>query len=126
MLSYVNIFSKDIVKLSGFYRDVFGFEEILEIRSPIFVGLRTGQSCLGFNAQDAYDLLKLSDYANPTGVKFLLNFDVDSSSEVDRMTPLAVSYGARLIKEPYQTYYNWYQSVLFDPEDNVFRINKML
>ena len=42
------------------------------------------------------------------------------------MTPLAVSYGARLIKEPYQTYYNWYQSVLFDPEDNVFRINKML
>ena len=47
MLSYVNIFSKDIVKLSGFYRDVFGFEEILEIRSPIFVGLRTGQSCLG-------------------------------------------------------------------------------
>ena len=38
MLSYVNIFSKDIVKLSDFYRDVFGFEEIAEIRSPIFVG----------------------------------------------------------------------------------------
>ena len=42
MLSYVNIFAKDIVELSGFYRDVFGFEEIPEIRSPIFVGLRTG------------------------------------------------------------------------------------
>ena len=28
------------------------------------------------------------------------------------MTPLAVSRGARLIKEPYKTYYNWYQSVL--------------
>jgi predicted lactoylglutathione lyase len=126
MLSYVNIFAKDIVKLSGFYRDVFGFEEIPEIRSPIFVGLRTGQSCLGFNAQDAYDLLKLSDYSKPTGVKFLLNFDVDSSAEVDRMTPFAISRGARLIKEPYQTYYNWYQSVLLDPEENVFRINKML
>jgi predicted lactoylglutathione lyase len=126
MLSYVNIFAKDIVKLSGFYRDVFGFEEIPEIRSPIFVGLRTGQSCLGFNAQEAYDLLQLSDYSNPTGVKFLLNFDVDSSAEVDRMTPLAVSCGGRLIKEPYQTYYNWYQSVLLDPEENVFRINKML
>ncbi len=126
MLSYVNIFAKDIVKLSGFYRDVFGFDEIPEIRSPIFVGLRTGQSCLGFNAQDAYDLLKLSDYSSPTGVKFLLNFDVDSSAEVDRMTPFAVNLGARLIKEPYQTYYNWYQSVLLDPEGNVFRINKML
>ena len=77
-LSYVNIFARDIVALSGFYRELFGFEEIQEIRSPIFVGLKTGQSCLGFNAQDAYDLLKLSDYANPTGAKFLLNIDVDS------------------------------------------------
>jgi uncharacterized glyoxalase superfamily protein PhnB len=126
MLSYVNIFAKDIVKLSNFYRTVFGFEEIPEIRSPIFVGLRTGQSCLGFNAQEAYDLLKLSDYANPTGVKFLLNFDVESEAEVDRKTPLAVSHGATLVKEPYKTYYNWYQSVLLDPEGNVFRINKML
>jgi predicted enzyme related to lactoylglutathione lyase len=126
MLSYVNIFAKDIEKLSSFYRTVFGFAEIPEIRSPIFVGLRTGQSCLGFNAQEAYGLLKLSDYANPTGAKFLLNFDVESSTEVDRMTPLAVGHGAKLIKEPYKTYYNWYQSVLLDPEDNVFRINKML
>ena len=126
MLSYVNIFAKDIVKLSGFYREVFGLEEIPEIRSPIFVGLRTGKSCIGFNAQDAYDLLLLSDYANPTGVKFLLNFDVDLPAEVDRMTPLAVERGARLVKKPYKTYYNWYQSVLFDPEDNVFRINAVL
>ena len=126
MLSYVNIFSKDVVKLSGFYRDVFGFEEIEEIRSPIFVGLRTGQSNLGFNAQDAYDLLQLSEFKNPTGVNFLLNFDVESVEDVDRMTPLAVELGARLIKPPYKTYYNWYQSVLLDPEENVFRMNKML
>ncbi|MQT14923.1 VOC family protein [Segnochrobactrum spirostomi] len=125
-LSYVNIFTKDIEALSGFYRDLFGFEEIPEIRSPIFVGLKTGQSCLGFNAQEAYDLLKLSDYAQPTGVKFLLNIDVDSAEDVDRLTPLAVAKGAKLIKAPYKTYYNWYQSVLLDPEENVFRINKML
>jgi hypothetical protein len=47
MLSYVNVFSKDIVKLSGSYREVFGFEEIAEIRSPIFVGLRAGPCCIG-------------------------------------------------------------------------------
>lgn len=126
VLSYVNVFAKDIVKLSGFYCDVFGFEEIEEIRSPIFVGLRTGRSNLGFNAQDAYGLLNLAEYSNPTGIKFLLNIDVDSADDVDRLTPLAVGHGARLIKEPYRTYYNWYQSVLFDPEENVFRINKML
>lgn len=126
MLSYVNVFAKDVVKLSGFYRGVFDFEEIVEIRSPIFVGLRTGQSNIGFNAHEAYDLLKLSEYASPTGVKFLLNFDVDSMEDVDRFTTKAVGEGARLIKEPYRTYYNWYQSVLLDPEENVFRINKVM
>ena len=37
-----------------------------------------------------------------------------------------VEAGATLIKAPYVTYYNWYQSVLLDPEGNVFRINFML
>ncbi len=111
-LSYVNIFTKDIEALSGFYRDVFGFKEIESIRSPIFRGLDTGQSCLGFNSLDAYDLLKLSAYSETTGVKFLLNIDVDSMEEVDGSVPKAVERGATLIKSPYKTYYNWYQAVL--------------
>ncbi len=125
-LSYVNIFARDIVALSGFYRELFGFVEIPAIRSPIFVGLDTGKSCLGFNAPDAYGLLKLDDYANPTGVKFLLNIDVDGRDDVDRMVPIALEAGATLIKSPYVTYYNWYQAVLLDPEQNVFRINHMM
>jgi hypothetical protein len=68
----------------------FRFRRVAEIRSPIFVGLRTGQSNIGFNAHDAYNLLKLSEYASPTGVKFLLNFDVDSTGDVDRFTKKAV------------------------------------
>lgn len=125
-LSYVNIFTQDIEALSRFYIDVFGFKEIESIRSPIFRGLNTGQSCLGFNALDAYDLLKLSEYSFTKGVKFLLNIDVDTVEEVDAFVPKAVARGATLIKPPYKTYYNWYQAVLLDPEGNVFRINKML
>jgi predicted lactoylglutathione lyase len=125
-LSYVNIFAKDIEALSGFYMKVFGFTDIPAIRSPIFVGLDTGKSCLGFNAPDAYGLLKLDDYANPTGVKFLLNIDVGGRDDVDRMVPIALEAGATLIKSPYVTYYNWYQAVLLDPEQNVFRINHMM
>lgn len=125
-LSYVNVFARDIEALSRFYIDLFGFKEIPEIRSPIFRGVATGKSCLGFNALDAYGLLKLDAYADTKGVKFLLNFDVDSAEEVDRLAPTAVAKGATLIKEPYKTYYNWYQAVLLDPEGNVFRINKML
>ena len=60
-LSYVNIFAKDIEALSGFYVKVFGFTDIPAIRSPIFVVLDTGKSCLGFNALDAYGLPKLDE-----------------------------------------------------------------
>jgi hypothetical protein len=125
-LSYVNVFTRDVVALSGFYQQVFGFAEIEAIRSPIFRGLDTGKSSLGFNALDAYELLHLSDYADTHGVKFLLNIDVDSQADVERLVPHAVEAGATLIKAPYLTYYNWYQAVLLDPEGNVFRINYML
>jgi len=125
-LSYVNVFARDVVALSGFYMKVFGFTEIEAIRSPIFRGLDTGKSSLGFNALDAYELLHLSEYSDTRGVKFLLNIDVDGKDDVDRMVPVAVASGATLIKPPYETYYHWYQAVLLDPEQNVFRINYMM
>ena len=125
-LSYVNVFARDVVALSGFYSEVFGSPEIEAIRSPIFRGIDAGGTAIGFNALDAYELLKLQDFAETKGVKFLLNIDVDTVDEVDAMVPKAVEKGATLIKAPYRTYYDWYQAVLLDPEGNVFRINKML
>lgn len=124
-LSYVNVFANDIQALSGFYAQLFGFEEIEAIRSPIFRGLDTGKSCIGFNAPEAYELLGLEQFAGSTGGKFLLNIDVANRAEVDRLVPLAVASGATLVKAPYQTYYHWYQAVLLDPEHNIFRINFM-
>ena len=125
-LSYVNVFARDIEALSGFYQRVFDFPEVEAIRSPIFVGLDAGTCCIGFNAPDAYELLHLAEYSDTAGCKFLLNIDVDSPAEVDRMVPIAVEAGATLIKPPYTTYYNWYQAVLMDPEGNVCRINHMM
>ncbi|TLX57294.1 glyoxalase [Stutzerimonas nosocomialis] len=125
-LSYVNVFARDIEALSGFYRELFGFRNIPEIASPIFRGLDTGKSCIGFNALEAYDLLHLEEYADTRGCKFLLNIDVEAQEEVDRLVPIARDLGATLIKAPYRTYYDWYQAVLLDPEKNVFRINYKL
>jgi predicted enzyme related to lactoylglutathione lyase len=125
-LSYVNVFARDVVALSGFYRHVFGFPEIEAIRSPIFRGIDTGRSCIGFNAPEAYELLHLAEHAGSTGVRFLLNIDVDSQDDVDRLVPVALQAGATLVKPPYKTYYDWYQAVLLDPEQNVFRINYMM
>ena len=125
-MPYVNIFTEDIKMLSKFYIDVFDFEEDVALRSPIFRGIRTSKSYFGFNAPEAYRLLNLSDKANTKGVKFFLNFDARSMKEVDRLVALAVKRGAKIVKDPYRTYYNWYQAVLTDPEGNLFRINKRL
>ncbi|MBI6858097.1 glyoxalase, partial [Pseudomonas syringae] len=78
------------------------------------------------NALDAYELLGLDEFTDSTGCRFLLNIDVEEQSDVDRLVPQAVALGARLVKEPYLTYYHWYQAVLLDPEGNIFRINFML
>lgn len=125
-LSYVNIFCRDVVKLSAFYIKTFGFKEIKEIRSPIFRGVDTGKSAIGFNALAVYELLEIKKYSKTTGAKFLLNFDARSMAEVDKLSQKASKYGANIIKMPYRTYYHWYQSVLVDPEKNIFRINKIL
>lgn len=125
-LSYVNVFVRDLQALPDFYRDVFGFTEIDAIRSPIFRALDTGKSNIGFNAHDAYKMLLLDEYSDTKGVKFMLNFEVDSAGEVDRLIPVAVSKGATLVQAAHKTYYNWYQAVFFDPEGNVFRINHTL
>jgi predicted enzyme related to lactoylglutathione lyase len=122
-LGYIDIFSHDVVKLATFYAEVFGLEELVTSRSPIFRGLKTNKANIGFNAHDAYELLNLQKATAERGIKAFTTFDVDSVSEVDRLTPIAVEKGATLLKAPFTTYYGWYQSVLLDPEGNAFRIN---
>lgn len=85
-LGYLNIFANDIVKLAGFYADLFGLEELVASRSPIFRGLKTKKANIGFNAHDAYALLNLQKPSDGTGTRFM-TFDVDSVEEVDRLPP---------------------------------------
>jgi predicted enzyme related to lactoylglutathione lyase len=122
-LGYLNIFADDIAKLASFYADVFGLEELVVSRTPIFRGLKTKKANIGFNAHEAYKLLNLQKSTDGSGIKSFMTFDVDSVEEVDRLTPIAVEKGATLLKAPFETYYGWYQSVLLDPEGNAFRIN---
>ncbi len=125
-LTYVNLFAKDLDGLSGFYRDVFGFPEIPHMRNSVFRGLDAGASCIGFMAPEVYGVLELEGRESYQGVRHLLNIDVENELEVHRLTEVAVNKGASLVKAPYQTSYGWYQSVLLDPEENVFRINMVL
>ena len=119
----VNLFAADPERLAGFYADLFGFTEIEAVRSPIFRCLDAGGVRLGFNGPEAYDLLDLSDRRRTDGsLGCYVTVEVEDDAAVDAKAGRAVERGATLIKPPYETYYNAWQCVLADPEDNVFRI----
>lgn len=125
-LSWVNLFTDDLERMLAFYTTLFGFEEIPEMRNPVFRGINAGAVNLGLMARDVYGILQLEQQRRDDGSRFLLNFDVASTDDVERLTGVAVELGATVVKEPSKTSYGWYQSVLLDPEGHVFRVNKVL
>jgi predicted enzyme related to lactoylglutathione lyase len=125
-LAYANIFAKDIDALSRFYSELLGLPLMPEHASPIYRCLDAGAGFeLGFNADQAYDLLGVGDRrpANVGSVGVYFTFEVSSASSVDAIAEQAVMLGGRIVKAPYDTYYNARQTVLEDPERNIFRIN---
>ena len=122
VLAYTNIYTADIDRLADFYSTLFGLEEYVESRSPIFRGFRAGGTSLGFSGAGAYELLGMEPQTGP-GDRVFQTFNVDSPEEVRLLTQKAATLGAQIVKEPFETYYGWYQSVLRDPDGNAFRIN---
>jgi hypothetical protein len=122
-ISVTSFIAEDFVALSEFYERTFELPEVTELRSDIFRGLDVQGVTLGFHAPAAYDLLQIGEWRPAQGTKSLLLFEVGSDDEVRDRTATAVANGARLLHEPYVTYYDAFQTVLADPEDNVFRIN---
>jgi len=123
VVSSVNIFARDLDGLIAFYADLFGLSENLDQRGPIYRALDGGGVAIGFNAFDAYRLLNLDSFPEPAGVKSLLTFEVTDHDAVERLTVQAEAAGATVIKAPYDTFYGSRQSVVSDPEGNIFRIN---
>ncbi len=128
-LSLIGIFTKDIVKVSTFYREVFGFKELDQFASDIFRGVDTGQTWIGFSAHKAYSLLGMEQYAQTQGNKFTLNFDVGTKAELDRIYAAALQKGATSVKAPFSHRYDdenhthWHLAILLDPEGNAFRLS---
>lgn len=125
-ISFASYICDDIDALSSFYSDVFGFGEVEELHSEIFRGLDVDGMVLGFSAKVVYEMLSIERWADAQGTKQYLTFEVESSDAVIASTSAATERGAELLHEPYETYYGAFQSVLADPEGNVFRINHML
>lgn len=122
-ISLASFISDDFVALFDFYSSTFELDEVEELHSDIFRGAKVGDLTLGFSAVVVYEMLNIEEWSEPKGTTQYLTFEGASDDEVTMLTERAVANGARLLHDPYETYYGAYQSVLADPDGNVFRIN---
>jgi uncharacterized glyoxalase superfamily protein PhnB len=122
-ISLASFISADFVDLFQFYSSTFDLPEVEALRSDIFRGADADGVTIGFSAPVVYQMLNIEAWADATGTRQYLTFECASDAEVDRRTATAVSLGATLLHDPYETYYGAWQSVLGDPDGNVFRIN---
>lgn len=126
-----SLLCRDVQAQMRFYQAVFGFAEITASRSPIYRGLDTGGSVLGFNAPEARALLALPDAPAQTAdglwaTTAFATFELDAPADVDAAAQRVQDHGGRLLKAPFVTYYRQWQAVVADPEGHVFRLACLL
>ena len=122
-VSLASFISADFIGLFEFYSSTFELPEVESLRSDIFRGADASGLTIGFSAPVAYELLNITEWADARGTTQYLTFECETDEAVAATTARAVTNGARVLHEPYETYYNAFQSVLADPDGNVFRIN---
>ncbi|AZG17218.1 MULTISPECIES: VOC family protein [Cupriavidus] len=126
MKLWFNLLCRDIDAQLAFYQHVLDLPEAASSRSAIYCALETADFQFGFNAKPAYELLGLTSRQPIEGVTAptiaYATFMVETPSRVDAVADLIGSLGGTIVKAPFETYYGQWQTVLADPERNVFRV----
>jgi predicted enzyme related to lactoylglutathione lyase len=126
----VSYFARDIDALAAFYSKLFDLQTTDAAASTIYRAVDFHGTRLGIHDFKAYELLEIGTRKmkgmSPKPVGTYITCNVDSREELDARLAHALQLGARVLKAPYISYYNAYQVVLADPEDNMFRINHQM
>jgi predicted enzyme related to lactoylglutathione lyase len=122
-LTYASVIARDIATLCDYYAAVLDAPVLVEQATPIYRVVDLGGTTLAFSGEAVYGLLGIEDWTPAEGTRQYLTFGVDDEHELDERTGVAVAAGGRLLKGPYDTSYGSYQSVIADPEGNVFGLN---
>jgi catechol 2,3-dioxygenase-like lactoylglutathione lyase family enzyme len=122
-----NFFCQDIDAQLAFYTQLLDLPEAGHAHSPIYRAVETPHFQFGFHAHAAYELLMIGDRIPAVGTRGCVSgyptFMLDSPEAVSEGVQRAAELGAKVIKDPYPTYYGEWQAVLADPEDHVFRLS---
>lgn len=125
-LTYVTLIARDVDRLADFYGPLLGLQEIAASRSEKYREFLTGGVKLGVAYAGAYAMLGLAAREPAEPVNTVLTFDVGALDQVAPLTRRAVRLGGRLVKPGFDTFFGQHQSVVKDPEGNVFRLSAAL
>jgi len=124
-----SMFCRDVEACCVFFQQLFGWQEEVDFRSPIYRALTTPNCVLGFHGDPATQLLGLDrgSAADPASdpVAGYPTLQVPAYTDVDDIAERVVGLGGTLIKGPFATFYGQWQVVLGDPEGHVVRIASM-
>eukprot|EP01043_Picozoa_sp_COSAG02_P068085 COSAG02_NODE_11177_length_1776_cov_1.611807_2_plen_157_part_00 len=122
----LSMFCRDVEACCTFFQQLFGWQEEVDFRSPIYRALCAPNCVLGFHADPATQLLGLSrDRQLDPGsdpVSMYPTLQVPSYTDVDQIAAQVTVAGGSVIKGPFATFYGQWQLVLGDPEGHVMRI----
>ena len=122
-----SLFCKNFEAQLAYYLALLSMPEAVTHRSPIYRCIQATTFEFGFHAAPAYVLLGVADRApamlQTSPVTGYATFMLGSCAEVDASSLKAAALGGRIIKAPYPTYYGQWQTVLADPENNIFRLS---
>lgn len=124
-LAYVTFLARDVAALADFYVEGLGLEEVLSSRDERYREVEGGGCMIGFATRTVRPAVNLPE-VDPVGTRAILTFDVGSVPAVATALDRAVRRGAELVREPLDTPFGQHQTVLRDPEGNVFRLSAAL
>ena len=127
MKLHFSLFCKNFEAQLAYYLALLSMPEAVTHRSAIYRCIQATNFEFGFHAAPAYALLGVADRApvplQTSPVTGYATFMLGSCGEVDALSLKAAALGGRMIKAPYPTYYGQWQTVLADPENNIFRLS---
>ncbi len=121
MIDMYSLFCCDIDAQMNFYRNVFGWTEHVEGRSPIFRGLHAENILIGFHAPEARSLLGI-ELTEARGLAGFITVQVSELEDVSALAAKAETLGGQIVKAAFATYYRQWQALLRDPEGNLLRL----
>lgn len=122
-ISVASFITDKFIELYSYYEALFDLKEIPEMHTDIFRAGDVDGVMLGFSDAVVYDMLNIPEWRDCRGTNQYLTFECESDEEVNSLTEKAVALGGRVLHDPYRTYYGSWQSVVADPQNNVFRLN---